>query len=471
MADFNFTKIIPVVVVLIVALAVVAPAVSSITAKTETVTEEHVFGNNSLNSYTVAGESAEVGYLAPIWTMDQGFVTITDGVPSWVEEPDGVYFDRDGYYRVSGLIDYFGSGATSSPLVDPGSKLYILVDGVWGVATVGTLAEQPTTIMFRNAATQEPMNIYLDTLASTSTDAYTGFIKFATYFENSMGNTIDMNGNDFLYPAHYDLSAQEMKSNGSSNAEQVMFVQGERPEGVEWGEIDDRPYLKVPNKLASLGEFWSYEILKPDSSGVLTYFSGEEPPTNYVATPLTQEGFNGFAWSTTLEEGYFVIIQEYTGWIASTDTEVYHTNPTVAEQPVVYTPVRGNVANNVFTPNETGDYLRIEGVQAKHDFYNIAKGQTYGYGSGIVVWNEAPATEGIIGATFTFTEVTTDTNVYEIGASMPDSEYLFVPYEVSYETTEKVTTELIPMGGILVMAIILVSLVLTVSLLTGRRDY
>lgn len=273
-------------------------------------------------------------------------------------------------------------------------------------------------------------------------------------------STTDMEVGDGIfsipYAVYYTATVSQTVSNWTGVSSEYVFT--ENANGL---------FIQIPVQIL-------YDTPYYIDDGATYYALSGDYLAGYTAPDTT--GLSGiditFTADAELEDVYDISTTSTSGYIIiPVDYGAGGTNPNGAVSET-YTPVRGTISEGAFTESATGDYIRIAGPQAMHDTYVVASGATYYLGDRPTATADAPGTPTGVQATLVFTTNTTDSNVYDVVATaMGDGYSLFIPYTVTYEKTEMVTTELIPMGGLLVMAIILVSLVLTVSLLAGRRDY
>lgn len=146
------------------------------------------------------------------------------------------------------------------------------------------------------------------------------------------------------------------------------------------------------------------------------------------------------------------------------------TNPSDS---VTISDVRGNVADGVFTPSETGTYLKVNSTNLQYETYYIGDGRTYYVAQNGTVseTKTAPDATGLSHASLTFTALADPDKVYTVAGTTDAGYEVIIPYTASYDVTETVTKELIPLLSAVPLMLIVVFIVFVVSGLAVRRDY
>ena len=155
--------------------------------------------------------------------------------------------------------------------------------------------------------------------------------------------------------------------------------------------------------------------------------------------------------------GFIIVPVAYTGG----------TNDPATEDRYVYA-VRGTVNNNIFTESADGDYLSIPIPVLVENTYHIGKGKVYyPVNMNDAHFSQTAPLTSLVNSSLhlTFTADADKPTLYELTATSSDLSLgaVWIPYVATYDVTETITHELIPMASVIVMVVILLAIVVAVG--------
>ena len=162
----------------------------------------------------------------------------------------------------------------------------------------------------------------------------------------------------------------------------------------------------------------------------------------------------------------------------STWTELQNTIPTTVAtnttESTTISDVRGSITGTTFTADADGAFLMVPWINLPLYSYQVGNGEDYYTANGSTVTSfEAPSTTGVTDASLTFTQNSSDSNVYDVTGTTVGSSYsLVVPYTVTYEETTTITHERMPMLDLIPLILIVICVIyVAASLIIDRRGY
>lgn len=197
-------------------------------------------------------------------------------------------------------------------------------------------------------------------------------------------------------------------------------------------------------------------------------YYGEVSGTLVQILANNPQGVDGMELTITEDSGVYSITGEGTGYIivpysyANAEDQVQYND--VDTYSHTWTPVRGNMAGDLFTPDVDGTYMKVYEYNIEQSDYQIGDGKTYyatiGGTTASFVVPFMPA-EGI---TMDFTVSSEDEHVYDIDCTpTSDSDTLVIPYAISWTETTTEYVEVIPLAPIAIIAAILMCIMIGVS--------
>jgi len=224
-----------------------------------------------------------------------------------------------------------------------------------------------------------------------------------------------------------------------------------------------------------------------NSSGALGIGSASTPVLSWTSTSVDDVSFvasytlssilidddedlYGTGMKSRIGEGSSGNTVNWTRLSANMDSLLY-TNSTESK---TFTDVRGSIEGTTFTEDADGAYILVSWYNLPDNSYQIGNGEDYYTANGTTVTAfEAPSTTGVTDATLTFTQNSTDSNVYDVTGTTVGASYgIVVPYTVTYDITHTVTHERLPMLNLIPLILIIMSvLFVAASLIIDRRGY